>query len=41
MALIGWRIDLDIFNRMAPNIIAFPGVEQLAPFTGKNLVSGG
>ncbi len=36
-----WRIDLDIFYRMAPNIIAFPDVEQLTPFTGKTLFLAG
>ena len=36
-----WRINLDIFYRMAPNIIAFPGVEQLTPFTGKTLFLAG
>ena len=36
-----WRIDLDIFYQMAPNIIAFPGVEQIAPFTGKTLFLAG
>ena len=32
-----WRVDLDIFYWTAPNIIAFPDVGQLAPFTGKVL----
>jgi len=32
-----WRVDLDIFYRMAPNIIAFPNVGQATPFTGKTL----
>jgi esterase len=36
-----WRIDLDIFYRMAPNIIAFPDVEQSAPFTGKTVFLAG
>ena len=36
-----WRVDLDIFYRMAPNIIAFPSVEQIAPFTGKTLFLAG
>jgi len=36
-----WRIDLDIFYRMAPHIIAFPGVEQIAPVYRQHLVSGG
>jgi esterase len=36
-----WRIDLDIFYQMAPNIIAFPGTEQIMPFTGKTLFLAG
>ncbi|MGZ8163602.1 MAG: alpha/beta fold hydrolase [Methylobacter sp.] len=36
-----WRIDLDIFYRMAPNIIAFPDTAHLAPFTGKTLFMAG
>jgi pimeloyl-ACP methyl ester carboxylesterase len=36
-----WRIDLDIFYRMAPNIIAFPDTDHLAPFTGKTLFIAG
>jgi pimeloyl-ACP methyl ester carboxylesterase len=36
-----WRIDLDIFYRMAPNIIAFPDVEQITPFVGKTLFLAG
>ena len=36
-----WRIDLDIFYHMAPNIIAFPDVEHLKPFTGKTLFLAG
>jgi esterase len=36
-----WRIDLDIFYSMAPNIIAFPDVEKLTPFTGKALFLAG
>jgi esterase len=36
-----WRIDLDIFLLMAPNIAAFPGVEQISPFTGKTLFIAG
>jgi pimeloyl-ACP methyl ester carboxylesterase len=36
-----WRVDLDIFLLMAPNIIAFPDVEQLAPYTGKTLFLAG
>ncbi|MDO9423766.1 MAG: alpha/beta fold hydrolase [Methylobacter sp.] len=37
-----WRLDLDIFHRMAPNIAAFPNADHLAPFTGKALfIAGG
>lgn len=36
-----WRIDLDIFDRMAPNIIAFPDTELSAPFTGNALFIAG
>jgi esterase len=36
-----WRIDLDIFLLMAPNIAAFPAAPQLAPFTGKTLFLAG
>jgi pimeloyl-ACP methyl ester carboxylesterase len=36
-----WRIDLDIFYRMAPIIIAFPDVEQSVPFSGKTLFLAG
>ncbi|MFZ2407751.1 MAG: alpha/beta fold hydrolase, partial [Methylobacter sp.] len=37
-----WRLDLDIFHRMAPHIAAFPNADHLAPFTGKALfIAGG
>jgi len=37
-----WRIDLDIFQRMAPNIADFPNADHLSPFTGKALfIAGG
>ena len=36
-----WRVDLDIFYRMAPNIIAFPAVKLITPFTGKTLFLAG
>ncbi|MGZ8137318.1 MAG: alpha/beta fold hydrolase [Methylococcaceae bacterium] len=36
-----WRIDLDIFYRMAPNIIAFPASDGLLPYTGKTLFIAG
>ncbi|MFZ2313048.1 MAG: alpha/beta fold hydrolase [Methylobacter sp.] len=36
-----WRIDLDIFYQMAPNIVAFPATAHLEPFAGKTLVITG
>jgi esterase len=36
-----WRVDLDIFYRTAPNIIAFPDVGQIKPFTGNTLFLAG
>ncbi len=37
-----WRLDLDIFQRMAPNIAAFPSADHLARFTGKAIfIAGG
>lgn len=36
-----WRIDLDIFYQMAPNIVAFPDTDHLEPFAGKSLVIAG
>lgn len=36
-----WRVDLDIFYRNAPNIIAFPDHHQLSPFSGKALFLAG
>jgi pimeloyl-ACP methyl ester carboxylesterase len=36
-----WRINLDTFYRMAPNIIAFPSVESVAPYAGSALFLGG
>ena len=36
-----WRVDLDVFQRTAPNIIAFPGVESVTAFTGKTLFLAG
>jgi len=36
-----WRIDLDIFQRMGPNIAAFPDAGHLPPFTGKTLFIAG
>ncbi|MGZ4969949.1 MAG: alpha/beta fold hydrolase [Methylobacter sp.] len=36
-----WRIDLDIFQRMAPDIAAFPNADHLSPFTGKALFIAG
>jgi esterase len=37
----GWRIDLDIFQKMAPNIAAFPNADHLSSFTGKALFIAG
>ncbi len=37
-----WRVDLDIFQRMAHHIAAFPDAGHLAPFSGKALfIAGG
>jgi pimeloyl-ACP methyl ester carboxylesterase len=37
-----WRVDLDIFHRMAPNIAAFPEAGHLPPYTGKTVfIAGG
>jgi pimeloyl-ACP methyl ester carboxylesterase len=36
-----WRINLDTFYRMAPNIIAFPSVDSIAPYAGSALFLGG
>lgn len=36
-----WRIDLDIFYLMAPNIVAFPNTDHLEPSTGKTLFIAG
>jgi esterase len=36
-----WRIDLDIFHRMAPNIAAFPSADHLPVYTGKTLFIAG
>ncbi len=36
-----WRIDLDIFLLMAPNIAGFPCVEQIQPFIGITLFLAG
>jgi pimeloyl-ACP methyl ester carboxylesterase len=32
-----WRIDLDIFQKTASNIVAFPNTEHLTPYNGKTL----
>ncbi len=29
-----WRVDLEVFYRMADNIIAFPSVENITPYKG-------
>jgi pimeloyl-ACP methyl ester carboxylesterase len=36
-----WRVDLDIFYRMAPNIIAFLDAGQLTPHAGETLFLSG
>jgi len=36
-----WRIDLEIFYQMAPNITAFPDTGALAPYHGKTLFIAG
>lgn len=37
-----WRVDLDIFERMGPNIAAFPAADHLAPFNGRAVfIAGG
>lgn len=37
-----WRINLDIFQRLAHNIAAFPNADHLPPFAGKALfIAGG
>jgi pimeloyl-ACP methyl ester carboxylesterase len=37
-----WRVDLDIFQRMAHHIAAFPDAAHLAPFVGNALfIAGG
>jgi pimeloyl-ACP methyl ester carboxylesterase len=37
----GWRINLDIFYQMAPNIAAFPDTALLEPYPGKTLFIAG
>lgn len=36
-----WRVDLDIFHRMASNIAAFPDADHFSSFTGKALFIAG
>lgn len=36
-----WRVDLDIFNRSAPAIIAFPDTENQAPYQNSALFIAG
>jgi pimeloyl-ACP methyl ester carboxylesterase len=36
-----WRIDLDIFQRNAPNILQFPNAENVSQFVGKTLFLAG
>lgn len=36
-----WRIDLDIFAKAAPYIVAFPSAKHLSPFLGETLFIAG
>lgn len=36
-----WRVDLEILCRTAPNIVGFPDVSKLPPFTGASLFIAG
>jgi esterase len=36
-----WRLDLDIFQRTAHHIAAFPGADHLTPYIGKTLFLAG
>ncbi len=36
-----WRINLDIFHQMAPNIAAFPDTQSLEPYSGETLFIAG
>lgn len=36
-----WRIDLDVFMRTAPNIIAFPETQEVLPFKGESIFIAG
>ncbi len=36
-----WRIDLAIFLRMAPNIVAFPEIQDLSPYSDQTLFVAG
>lgn len=37
-----WRINLDIFKQMAPNIVSFPETKSLPPYLGEALfIAGG
>ncbi len=36
-----WRIDLEIFMEMAPNIVAFPEIKNLTPYQGEALFAAG
>jgi esterase len=37
----GWRINLDIFQQMAPHIAAFPDINTLQPYPGETLFIAG
>jgi esterase len=36
-----WRVNLDIFKAMAPNIVAFPETQNLSPYKGETLFIAG
>ncbi|MEQ1543742.1 alpha/beta fold hydrolase [Methyloglobulus sp.] len=36
-----WRIDLAIFLLMAPNIVAFPEIQGMSPYSGRTLFVAG
>ena len=36
-----WRVDLDVFQRSASNISAFPAIGSVTPFNGKTLFLAG
>ena len=36
-----WRVNLDIFQKMAANIVAFPDTQSLRPYSGNSLFIAG